>query len=349
MYNSINDFDYPLPEHLIAQTPQPDRTSSRLMQVSPCGNDHIHLYFSSLPSLLKPNDLLVLNNTRVVNARLYGKKTTGGQVECFVDRVLPGGRVRALIRASKAPRVGSLIDFEAHITAEVIARHDDLFELQFNVDDCFAMLAAIGRTPLPPYITRHDDEADQTRYQTVYAEHEGAVAAPTAGLHFTQTLLDSIRSQGVEIGTVTLHVGSGTFQPVRVTNLDQHNMHSEYYEVAETLCDQVSACRRKGGRVIAVGTTSLRALESSMVNGQLQPNQGDTALFIRPGYTFQCVDLLITNFHLPKSTLMMLVTAFGGYETMMNAYKTAIDQEYRFFSYGDAMIIERSEALQTRN
>ena len=334
-----SDFHFDLPEELIAQHPPAQRGDSRLLHVEGATGALHDRHFSDLPALLEPGDLLVFNNTRVMKARLFGTKETGGRVEILVERLLDVDRALAHVRASKSPKPGSTIEV-AGVRLEVLGREDSLFELHC-ADSTFPVLMELhGHMPLPPYITRPDETQDMERYQTVYAEREGAVAAPTAGLHFTPEMLSALRQKGVRTAHVTLHVGAGTFQPVRVDKLDEHVMHSEWLEVTESVCDSVRETRESGRRVVAVGTTSVRALESASASGELQPMTGDTRLFITPGYRFRSVDLMLTNFHLPESTLLMLVSAFGGYDTMMQAYRHAVEERYRFFSYGDAMLIE---------
>ena len=334
-----SDFHFDLPEELIAQHPPAQRGDSRLLHVEGATGALHDRHFSDLPALLEPGDLLVFNNTRVMKARLFGTKETGGRVEILVERLRDVDRVLAHVRASKSPKPGSAIEV-AGVRLEVLGREDSLFELQCT-DSTFPVLMELhGHMPLPPYITRPDETEDMERYQTVYAEREGAVAAPTAGLHFTPEMLSALRQKGVRTAHVTLHVGAGTFQPVRVDKVDEHIMHSEWLEVTESVCDSVRETRASGRRVVAVGTTSVRALESASASGELQPMTGDTRLFITPGYRFRSVDLMLTNFHLPESTLLMLVSAFGGYDTMMHAYRHAVEERYRFFSYGDAMLIE---------
>jgi S-adenosylmethionine:tRNA ribosyltransferase-isomerase len=295
-----------------------------------------------LPSLLRAGDLLVFNNTRVMAARLHGQKSTGGKVEILIERVIETTRCLAHVRASKSPKVGStLLVEDAQII--MVARHDNLFELQLDsAGDFYQLMESYGHMPLPPYIDRDDGADDEERYQTVFAKEMGAVAAPTAGLHFDDAMLQSLTDLGVEQAEVTLHVGAGTFQPVKTENLDEHIMHSEWLSVSEETVEKINACKARGGRVVAVGTTSVRSLETAAKDGELKPYQGDTRLFIRPGYQFQVVDLLLTNFHLPQSTLLMLVSAFAGYENIMRAYRHAVEQRYRFFSYGDAMLLERA-------
>jgi S-adenosylmethionine:tRNA ribosyltransferase-isomerase len=345
----VIDFYYDLPEELIAQFPPKERTASRLLCLDgPTGRVEDRL-FSDLPKLVQPDDLLVFNDTRVIPARLFGSKATGGNIEVLVERVLDTHRVLAQIRASKSPKPGGKLILEHSVEAEVLGRQGDLFELVFlDQRPVLDILNAFGRIPLPPYITRHADDLDRERYQTVYARKEGAVAAPTAGLHFDQTLLERLSSCGVDSAFVTLHVGAGTFQPIRVRTLAEHKMHSEYVEVPETTVEKIHATQSKGGRIIAVGTTSVRSLEtaaekSQSPHGQIAPFSGETDLFIYPGYKFHVVDAMITNFHLPESTLLMLVCAFAGQDNVLAAYHHAIQQRYRFFSYGDAMLITRKK------
>lgn len=339
----LSDFHYELPQELIAQYPAEQRSDSRLLYM-PADEVLADKQIRDLPDLLRAGDLMVFNNTRVIPARLFGQKESGGKVEVLVERLLADNRILAHIRASKSPRPGVVLKLEGDVMAEVISRQDNLFELQFD-PQCHLMelLEQSGRIPLPPYIKREDDSVDRERYQTVYAEHAGAVAAPTAGLHFDDALLDQLKQTGIEFAFVTLHVGSGTFQPVRTDRIEDHIMHSEYLEVTQAVCDQVVATRKRGGRVVAVGTTSVRCLETAADNGQCQAFSGDTDIFIYPGYQFQVVDVLLTNFHLPESTLLMLVSAFAGKDRIMAAYQHAIEQRYRFFSYGDAMLIEKSD------
>lgn len=341
---SLADFDYDLPEDLIAQTPPATRTDSRLLLV-PNDGDLQDLSFSALPALLQPGDLLVFNDTKVIKARLYGQKDSGGRIEALIERILEPTRALAHIRASKAPRPGVSLIFDGEVRCQVKARHDDLFELQFEAD-ILPLLDKHGNLPLPPYIRHNADQEDETRYQTVYARHPGAVAAPTAGLHFDAAMLQRLRETGVETAWVTLHVGAGTFQPVRVEKINEHIMHAEWYTVPQETVLAIAAARQRGGRVIAVGTTSVRALESAAQQGGTVDNlrcpiahSADTRLFITPGYRFRVIDGLITNFHLPQSTLLMLVSALTGRERMQQAYRHAIEQRYRFFSYGDAMFI----------
>lgn len=335
---SLSDFDFDLPQELIAQLPLPERSGSRLLHVA--GDTLIDRAFADIVGLLEPGDLLVLNDTRVLKARFFGIKETGGKVEVLVERVVDGRSVHAQVRASKSPPPGSRIRLADAFDVIVGERVGEFYVLQFP-DDVFILIDAHGRLPLPPYIEHSADAFDEQRYQTVYAKQPGAVAAPTAGLHFDQGLLDKLRERGVQFATVTLHVGAGTFQPVRTENLAEHNMHSEWYTVPQATVDAVDAARATGRAVVAVGTTSLRALESASQSGQLQAGSADTRLFITPGYAFNTVTRLITNFHLPKSTLLMLVSAFAGYDVIRAAYAHAIVQRYRFFSYGDAMLLTR--------
>lgn len=329
-----SDFDYSLPTKLIAQYPLTERTQSRLLVVNRAAKTISHENFADLLKYLRPADLLVFNNTKVIPARFFGVKETGGKVEFLVERVLDHERALSHIRTSKALKNGSVINLNARYQVEILGRHNNLFEIKFNsnVDD---ILNAIGEMPLPPYMQRGAEKSDLARYQTVYAKEKGAVAAPTAGLHFDEAILEKIKNHGVNSAEVTLHVGAGTFQPVRVEELSQHVMHSEHMILSETICQQVQNAKR----VVAVGTTSVRCLETAAKSGTINPYTGETDIFIYPGYEFKCVNALLTNFHLPKSTLMMLVCAFGGYELMMQAYREAVNEEYRFFSYGDAMLI----------
>lgn len=337
----LSDFHYDLPEHLIAQRPSERRGDSRLLHLPPPSAPWADRHFDDLPGLLCPDDLLVFNDTRVLPARLYGNKETGGRVEILIERLVSETEALAHVRASKSPKPGALLRVGGE-EIETVGREGDLFRLR--VARGFApLMQARGHMPLPPYIQRDDDRDDQARYQTVYASRPGAVAAPTAGLHFDEAMLARIADLGVASTSVTLHVGAGTFQPVRNQNLDRHRMHSEWLEVSRETVDAVEAARARGGRVVAVGTTSVRSLETAAASGRLTPYRGDTRLFIRPGFEFQVVDALLTNFHLPESTLLMLVCAFSGYQRMMAAYRHAVGTAYRFFSYGDAMFLERGE------
>ncbi|MFJ2989810.1 tRNA preQ1(34) S-adenosylmethionine ribosyltransferase-isomerase QueA [Collimonas sp. NPDC087041] len=334
--HSLSDYDFDLPPELIAQTPLSERSASRLLHVD--GEQLIDRQFTDIVDLLNAGDLLVFNDTRVLKARFFGVKETGGKVEVLVERVVDNRTVHAQVRASKSPPAGTRIRLAEAFDVVVGERVGEFYTLQFP-DDVFELIEAHGRLPLPPYIEHDADAFDETRYQTVYAKHAGAVAAPTAGLHFDQALLERLRQKGIGFAYVTLHVGAGTFQPVRSENLAEHKMHSEWYTIGEATVDAVRATKAAGGKVVAVGTTSLRALESASQSGVLQAGSADTALFITPGYTFKTVDRLVTNFHLPKSTLLMLVSAFVGYERIRSTYAHAIAQRYRFFSYGDAMLL----------
>lgn len=344
---TVADFDFDLPPELIAQHPAPERSGSRLLDAS--GPQTVDRVFRELPALLQAGDLLVFNNTRVIKARLYGVKATGGSVEALVERVLPGTQeVWMHLRASKSPKPGGRVRFADAFDAEVLGRcgpDNGLFHLRFNGDP-FALLEAHGHVPLPPYIAHADDADDTRRYQTVFAKEPGAVAAPTAALHFDEALLAALAERGVQGAHVTLHVGAGTFQPVRVESLAEHKMHSEWFEVSPATVDAVAACRARGGRVVAVGTTTLRALESAARGGTLEAGSRETDIFITPGFEFRVVDRLVTNFHLPRSTLMMLVSAFAGYERIRDLYAHAIRERYRFFSYGDAMLLSRAQATR---
>lgn len=335
----LTDFDYCLPHGLVAKYPLPQRSASRMLRLCRTHGAVSHLQIIDLPDLLSPNDLLVFNDTRVIPARLFGVKPTGGKVEILVERVLPEGKALAHIKG-KSLKTGTKIIVENAITIEITGRQDNLFEVQFPCQDSiFCLLQQYGHIPLPHYMERDDEALDVERYQTVFARHQGAVAAPTAGLHFDAPLLQRLKHKGIEFAYVTLHVGAGTFQPVRTENITAHNMHAEYAEVSEQVCQQIDACKKRGGRVVAVGTTSVRSLETAAGQTRPGPFSGETNIFIYPGYQFRCVDALLTNFHLPKSTLLMLVSAFAGHENVMNAYQDAVRQQYRFFSYGDAMLI----------
>jgi S-adenosylmethionine:tRNA ribosyltransferase-isomerase len=344
-----SDFHFDLPQELIAQHPLPERTASRLLTLT--GGSVQDRMFAELPELLQAGDLLVFNNTRVIPARLFGFKQSGGKVEVLVERVLDDHHVSAHVRASKSPKAGTTLLLEGCIHVAVLGREGDLFKLFFGGDDSvITILERHGHIPLPPYIERADEGEDRERYQTVYAKKAGAVAAPTAGLHFDQSLLDALAEKDVSFTFVTLHVGAGTFQPVRVDNIADHHMHAEYIEVGTDVVEAVQKTRVNGGRVIAVGTTSVRALESAVDVGKLSAPlvtySGDTNIFITPGYRFKVVDGLITNFHLPESTLLMLVCAFAGYDEVIAAYRHAVEKHYRFFSYGDAMFLLLKNALK---
>ena len=343
----VSDFQFDLPDELIARYPMPERSASRLLMLDGNTGDTRHGHFRDVLDLVNPGDLLVFNNTRVIPARMFGQKASGGKLEILVERILDDHSVLAHVRASKAPKPGTQILLDNGFSAEMVARHDALFELHFAGDlPVLDILNQIGHIPLPPYIDRPDENSDKERYQTVYNQRPGAVAAPTAGLHFDEPLLAALREKGVDFAYVTLHVGAGTFQPVRVERIEDHQMHSEYAEVSADVVEKINAARARGNRVIAVGTTSVRSLETaaqaSLKAGKpLSPFFGDTSIFIYPGYQYQVVDALITNFHLPGSTLIMLVSAFAGYDHVMSAYQEAVTSGYRFFSYGDAMFITR--------
>jgi len=343
------DFDFYLPDTLIAQHPSSKRSASKLLYLKSTSNELSDELFINLPKFLNAGDLLVFNDTRVIKARLFGVKTTGGQVEVLVERVLDSTHVLAHIRASRAPKPGNILRLAEAFNAKVIGREDDLFHLQFLGENSeieesvFDLLEHYGALPLPPYITHTASAEDDARYQTVYAKHAGAVAAPTAGLHFDESMLNTLTANGIGIAYVTLHVGAGTFQPVRVDEIKDHKMHSEIYHISAETVAAIEKTKSSGGKVIAVGTTSLRALESSALNGTLKAGSAETAIFITPGFEFKVIDKLLTNFHLPKSTLLMLVSAFAGFEAMKQAYAHAIEKQYRFFSYGDAMLIEKAK------
>ncbi len=340
------DFDFHLPEELIAQYPLKQRTDSRLLHLS--GDQLIDRQFTDLIDLISPEDLLVFNNTRVIPARLHGHKETGAKVEVLVERVLDEHHLLAHVRASRSPKAGAYLILEQGIRATMLEREGSLFKLHFKPlvgeDDSsvLELLDQYGHMPLPPYINRSDDADDQQRYQTVYAQHAGAVAAPTAGLHFDEEILDKLASKGIKSAFVTLHVGAGTFQPVRVENIKDHSMHAETIDVDTSVVEQIKQTKAKGGRIIAVGTTAVRSLESAAMQGKLTEFHGDSQIFIYPGYEFKVVDVMLTNFHLPRSTLLMLVSAFAGYNEVMQAYQHAVKQKYRFFSYGDAMFVENT-------
>jgi S-adenosylmethionine:tRNA ribosyltransferase-isomerase len=338
---TLDDFDYALPPELIAQTPLPQRASSRLLTTYGAALEN--RVFSDLPQLLQAGDLLVMNDTRVLHARLYGTKDSGGQIEVLVERLLDAHEVLAQVRASKPLRNASKLFLEEKITVEVLGREGEFYRLRFE-GDAFALIEQYGHLPLPPYIDRAAGDADEARYQTVFARPSttgGSVAAPTAGLHFDEPLLQQLKACSIETAYVTLHVGAGTFQPVRVNNLAEHRMHSERYTLPQATVEAIATTRARGGRVVAVGTTTMRTLESAARNTELRACSGETDIFITPGFEFRVVDLLVTNFHLPKSTLLMLVSAFGGLDNIRAAYQHAIRHQYRFFSYGDAMLIQR--------
>jgi len=335
------DFHFDLPQSLIAQYPTPERTASRLLYLNRQANELQDKQFTDILDLLNVGDLLVMNNTRVIPARLYGKKQTGGAVEVLIERLLNNNSALAFVRASKSPKVGTTLHFENDVIAEVIGRHEDLFELKFVGDQSLlTVLDELGEIPLPPYMTRDADDGDVERYQTVFAKHHGAVAAPTAGLHFDEALLNKAQEKGVDLAYVTLHVGAGTFKPLRVDNILEHKMHKERIEVPATVCEKILKTKKNGGRVVAVGTTVVRSLESAALSGTLKPIDDETNIFIYPGFQFKVVDALITNFHLSESTLLMLVSAFATKKQILAAYEHAIEHKYRFFSYGDAMFID---------
>ncbi len=331
------DFYFDLPAHLIAQYPLANRRDSRLLAYSRANEEIQHQKFNQIIDYLQPGDLLVLNDTRVMPARLYGQKESGGKVEFLVERIMDDSNFIAHIKASKAPKADSCIIINSKWRVTVVAKLDDLYHCRTDglVDD---LLNEVGTIPLPLYITRPSEDADKERYQTVYARHKGSVAAPTAGLHFDETMLNALRAKGIEIGYVTLHVGAGTFRPVRCDSIVDHKMHREFCQVDEVLCSQVQQTKQLGGRVIAVGTTAMRSLETAAASGKLAPFANETSIFIYPGYQFKLCDGLLTNFHLPESTLLMLVAAFIGHAQVMHLYKSAIENEYRFFSYGDACL-----------
>jgi S-adenosylmethionine:tRNA ribosyltransferase-isomerase len=336
----LSDFNYDLPAELIARYPLPQRSASRLLCVNSQTGEIAHRQFTDILSLLQPNDLLVLNNTRVIPARFFAHKESGGKVEVLVERILDDKRVLAHVRSSKSPKPGSFIIFDEQIRFEMLRRQENLFELRCDSEKTvLEIIEKIGQIPLPPYFHREPEESDKERYQTVFAEHKGSVAAPTAGLHFDEELFEKLRVKNIEIAYLTLHVGAGTFAPVKIEEIEKHHMHAEFIEVSESVCEKVRAAKARGGRVIAVGTTSARSLETAARDGEIKAFSGDTDIFIYPGYEFKCVDALITNLHLPGSTLLMLVSALGGYENMMAAYREAVAEKYRFFSYGDAMWI----------
>lgn len=335
-----SDFHFELPSELIAQYPLARRSESRLLHYNRGSSQIDDLSFPEIKSLLEPGDLLVFNNTRVIPARLYGHKQTGGKIEVLIERLMDESRFLAHIKSSKAPKTNSILSFDANYQCQVLGRREDLFECQMiGATPALTMLYDIGHIPLPPYIEREDNVNDQSRYQTVYAAVDGAVAAPTAGLHFDEGLLEELANLGIQSTYVTLHVGAGTFQPVRVNNISEHNMHSEFIEVTHDACQAIKAAKTAGKKVIAVGTTAVRCLETAGAKGEIKPFSGDTNIFIYPGHTFQIIDGLITNFHLPESTLIMLISALMGTSEVLRAYQHAIEQRYRFFSYGDAMFI----------
>ncbi|MGS0825860.1 tRNA preQ1(34) S-adenosylmethionine ribosyltransferase-isomerase QueA [Shewanella sp. 0m-8] len=340
----VADFSFELPDELIARYPTAERTASRLLSLDGNSGELADLQFTDILDQVSSGDLMVFNNTRVIPARMFGQKQSGGKLEILVERMLDDKRVLAHVRCSKSPKVDSIICLDGGYEMIMVARHDALFELELQSDKTILeVLEEVGHMPLPPYIDRPDEDADKERYQTVYNQNPGAVAAPTAGLHFDDVMLAKLKDKGVNTAFVTLHVGAGTFQPVRVDNILDHKMHSEWAEVPQNVVDLIAETKARGNRIIAVGTTSVRSLESAAKasQGELQPFSGDTDIFIYPGYQFQVVDAMVTNFHLPESTLIMLLSAFAGFDEVKNAYQHAIAQKYRFFSYGDAMFVTK--------
>ena len=336
----LQDFDYDLPQELIALEPAAQRDASRLLIVSKTRQQFIDKSFSDIPELLHPGDLLILNDTKVFPARLFANKESGGKVEVLAERILPDGMVKAQLKSSRSPKAGSQIIINDELKAAVVGREDEFFLLKFLSDlTALEIFERYGHIPLPPYIEREESQQDKSRYQTVYAQKPGAVAAPTAGLHFTHKLLEKLKHQGVGVDYITLHVGAGTFKPVKVDDPTQHKMHTEYVHVSAAICERIKQTKRQGGRVVAVGTTCVRALESAGYERELSEYAGETEIFIYPGFEFKVVDALITNFHLPRSTLLMLISALAGTEKIKAAYQHAIEQRYRFYSYGDAMMI----------
>ncbi|MCT8944174.1 tRNA preQ1(34) S-adenosylmethionine ribosyltransferase-isomerase QueA [Shewanella putrefaciens] len=340
----VADFSFDLPDELIARYPMAQRNASRLLTLDGNSGALGDKQFTDLLEMINPGDLMVFNNTRVIPARMFGQKASGGKLEILVERMLDDKRILAHVRSSKSPKVDSLIHLDGGYQMKMVARHDTLFELELLSElTILEVLEAVGHMPLPPYIDRPDEDADKERYQTVYNQNPGAVAAPTAGLHFDDAMLDALKAKGVNIAFVTLHVGAGTFQPVRVDTIVEHKMHSEWANVPQDVIDLIAQTKAAGKRVVAVGTTSVRSLESAARAslGELKAFSGDTDIFIYPGYQFQVVDAMVTNFHLPESTLIMLVSAFAGFDHVMAAYQHAITQKYRFFSYGDAMFVTK--------
>lgn len=338
----LEDFSYTLPENLIAHYPTKQRTDSRLLCLNKKTGDVQHKKFNDILNFINPGDLLILNNTQVIPARLFAKKATGGKVEILIERILDKKRVLAQLKSSKSLKLGTILTLENGVSLEIVARSENIFELIFLIQpntSVLELLNQIGHIPLPPYIQRADELFDWERYQTVFASTPGAIAAPTAGLHFDENLLTQLKAKGVNIAFITLHVGAGTFLPIRSARLEDHRMHNEYATVSHTVCEQIAITKKNNKRVIAVGTTAVRSLETAALEGQIKPFAGDTCLFIYPGFKFRCIDALITNFHLSQSTLLMLVCAFAGYDFVIQAYQEAIKQSYRFFSYGDAMWI----------
>lgn len=340
----LNDFNFELPAELIARYPLAKRSASRLLCLASKNKDVVHGQFSMLVDLLQEGDLLVFNDTKVIPARLLGVKTTGGQVEILVERILDEQHILAQVRASKILRLGSYLQLAQHEQLQVVDRQNQFYKLRYDNQNrsILEMIELLGQIPLPPYMQRTPEEMDIERYQTIYARHKGSVAAPTAGLHFDDDVMAALLAKKVDMGYLTLHVGAGTFSPIRVDNIHEHKMHAEYLDVSAELCTKIVAAKARGKRVVAVGTTSLRALETAAQSGVIGPYQGETSIFIYPGYEFRTADALITNFHLPRSTLLMLVSAFGGFDKVMHAYREAVKQAYRFYSYGDAMWVERA-------
>lgn len=337
---TTDDFDYDLPKELIALEPASDRDGSRLLLVSRLKDEFEDKRFSDIVDYLRPGDLLILNDTKVFPARLFANKQSGGKVEILAERLLENGQFKAQLKSNRTPKQDAVLNINEDLSVQVCARDEEFFILKFLSDvPVMEIFQRYGHIPLPPYIEREDTNSDRSRYQTVYADQLGAVAAPTAGLHFTQDLLNKIKQQQVDVATITLHVGAGTFKPVKVTDPSQHQMHSEFTHVSQAVCDKIQQTKQQGGRIVAVGTTCVRALESAALTGNLKPFTGDTDIFIYPGFEFKVVDALITNFHLPRSTLLMLISALAGREKIQLAYQHAIDQRYRFYSYGDAMMI----------
>ena len=337
----VSDFSFDLPEHLIAKHPAAQRSGSRLLHLDAVTGKVVHLQFTDLPGLLHPDDLMVFNNTRVIPARFFGEKETGGKVELLLERIVSKTEAMAQIRVSKSPKAGSTIHLEGGASITVMGKEGSFYRVRFPAPGVSEIATQFGHVPLPPYIDRMDEASDESRYQTVYAQHDGAVAAPTAGLHFDEKMLADIAAKRIRKTEVTLHVGAGTFQPVRTENVEEHQMHREFLDVSRPVCVAVEECRKRQGRVVAVGTTSVRSLESASSGGSILPFKGDTEIFIYPGYEFRSVDAMVTNFHLSGSTLLMLVSAFAGTDNIKNAYQCAIEESYRFFSYGDAMLITR--------
>jgi len=345
-----SDFDFNLPQELIAQYPCNKRTASRLLCLDKVTGAVAHKQFMDLPNLLSCKDLLIFNDTKVIPARLFGIKETGGKVEVLVERILDEHRILAHLKFSKVPKKGSVLILENSFKAEVLDYENGLFELCFQHDDhVLNILERVGHVPLPPYVKRHDEFIDKERYQTIFAKYKGSVAAPTAGLHFDEQLLKKIVNKGIETAFITLHIGAGTFEPVRSENIRNHRMHSEYIEISPQVCEKICNTKKRHGRIIAVGTTCVRSLETATQKREVIPFKGETDIFIYPGYKFRCIDAMLTNFHLPRSTLLMLVCAFAGFDNVMNAYKEAVLEKYRFFSYGDAMFLSSFSKVDAVN